>query len=359
MSTKLWKTSRIKSVAIYKSGSNWGVSSASLSTIWKLGWCATSLEFLEALALFIFPCKKRHHAGFVPIFFFQQGVFGKAFAVSGFTVRWKFSASVIETAAGYILGASILFPKTYSRMNSFKIGFKNSFKIFLSTVPFTIAAGFLEGFITRYSIGVPNWWAVSSSCLPWPSFLFITWFILLLFTKKHLNPNVRTLQKARFKRQFLRHDCFFQNFWKNIISKTTSSSTAYSWWCCRLDLFHFQNIYRSFLGNIKCPKQPQLPDGYFNNNMALIVGGFIITFLLIVILSMLNISYPIIYLKLVEKTIMLFNAGMQFWTQRQYRKNDRVLVGMYVRHTTTGLDCFWRACFFFVWYSSGFRWLLL
>jgi hypothetical protein len=42
-------------------------------------------------------------------------------------------------------------------MNSFKIGFKNSFKIFLSTFPFTISAGFLEGFITRYSIDMPNW----------------------------------------------------------------------------------------------------------------------------------------------------------------------------------------------------------
>ena len=52
---------------------------------------------------------------------------------------------------------SILFPKTFSRANSFKMGFKNSFKIFLSTFPFTISAGFLEGFITRYSIDMPNW----------------------------------------------------------------------------------------------------------------------------------------------------------------------------------------------------------
>ena len=66
-------------------------------------------------------------------------------------------AIIIEAACGFILGASILFPKTYSRINSFKIGFKNSFKIFLSTFPFTIAAGFLEGFITRYSIDMPIW----------------------------------------------------------------------------------------------------------------------------------------------------------------------------------------------------------
>jgi len=41
---------------------------------------------------------------------------------------------------------------------------------------------------------------------------------------------------------------------------------------------------------------------YFNNNIFLIIIGFIITFLLIIILSMLNISFPVIYLKLMEKT---------------------------------------------------------
>ena len=41
---------------------------------------------------------------------------------------------------------------------------------------------------------------------------------------------------------------------------------------------------------------------YFNNNIPLIVGSFTVTFLLIVILSMLSISFPVIYLKLLEKT---------------------------------------------------------
>ena len=62
---------------------------------------------------------------------------------------------VIETMAGLILGASLLFPRTFSRMNSFKIGFKDSFKIFLSTVPFTIFAGLIEGFVTRYALKMP------------------------------------------------------------------------------------------------------------------------------------------------------------------------------------------------------------
>ena len=69
-------------------------------------------------------------------------------------------AIVIEGAAGLMLGASILFPKTYSRMTSFKTGVKDGVKILISTFPFTFAAGFLEGFVTRYSNVMPNWLSI-------------------------------------------------------------------------------------------------------------------------------------------------------------------------------------------------------
>lgn len=64
-------------------------------------------------------------------------------------------AMVVEAMCGLILGASILFPKTFSRFNSFKIGFKDSFKIFLSTIPFTICAGIIEGYVTRHALKMP------------------------------------------------------------------------------------------------------------------------------------------------------------------------------------------------------------
>ena len=69
-------------------------------------------------------------------------------------------AIVIEAGAGLILGASILFPGTYSRYTSFKRGAKTGIKILISTFPFTFFAGFLEGFITRYSNIMPNWLSV-------------------------------------------------------------------------------------------------------------------------------------------------------------------------------------------------------
>ena len=56
-----------------------------------------------------------------------------------------------------------------------------------------------------------------------------------------------------------------------------------------------------FSGISNIQNNPNYMMGYFNNNLSLIISGFIITFLLIVILSMLNISYPVVYLKLFEK----------------------------------------------------------
>lgn len=90
-------------------------------------------------------------------FFYEQNVFWES--VRGIWIHgaMEIFAIIIEATAGLILGASVLFPKSYSRLNSFKIGFKNGLKIVLATMPFTFAAGFLEGFITRYSKAMPNW----------------------------------------------------------------------------------------------------------------------------------------------------------------------------------------------------------
>jgi len=144
-------------VAIYKSGSNWGSFIGITVNNLYVGMMCYIFGIFGGIGTFYFSLQNAIMLGSFQYFFFQQGVFWKS--VRGIWIHGSMEifGIVIETAAGYILGASILFPKTYSRMNSFKIGFKNSFKILLSTVPFTIAAGFLEGFITRYSIDMPNW----------------------------------------------------------------------------------------------------------------------------------------------------------------------------------------------------------
>ncbi|MFD2938713.1 stage II sporulation protein M [Flavobacterium notoginsengisoli] len=144
-------------MAVYGSGSNWGSFIGITVNNLYVGAKCYFYGLFAGIGTFYIFLQNCIMLGSFQYFFYEQDVFWKS--VRGIWIHGSMEifAIVIETTAGFILGASILFPKTFSRLNSFKIGFKNSFKIFLSTFPFTISAGFLEGFITRYSIDMPNW----------------------------------------------------------------------------------------------------------------------------------------------------------------------------------------------------------
>lgn len=144
-------------VAVYKSGSNWGsFIGITLNNLYVGARCYIWGIF-GGIGTFMVALQNGIMLGSFQYFFYEQGVFWKS--VRGIWIHGSMEifAIVIETTAGFILGASILFPRTYSRVNSLKLGFKASFKIFLSTFPFTFCAGFLEGFITRYSPDMPIW----------------------------------------------------------------------------------------------------------------------------------------------------------------------------------------------------------
>lgn len=72
----------------------------------------------------------------------------------------EISVIIIASCAGMVAGNGLLFPKTYTRLESFKQSFKDGLKIMLSTVPFFIVAGFLEGFVTRHT-EMPDWIAIA------------------------------------------------------------------------------------------------------------------------------------------------------------------------------------------------------
>jgi uncharacterized membrane protein SpoIIM required for sporulation len=84
-------------------------------------------------------------------FLLQKGV-----AVSTILSIWvhgtlEIFAILVAGAAGLILGSSILFPGTYPRGHSFRRGVRDGLKLAAGLVPLFIVAGFLEGFITRYT----------------------------------------------------------------------------------------------------------------------------------------------------------------------------------------------------------------
>lgn len=84
-------------------------------------------------------------------FFYQKGVLTQSLLTVWIHGTLEISAIVIAGAAGFTLGNSFLFPKTYSRATSFKHGAKKGMKIVIGLVPIFIMAGFLESFVTRHT----------------------------------------------------------------------------------------------------------------------------------------------------------------------------------------------------------------
>ena len=147
-------------VAVYKGGSNWGSFIGITINNLKVGLIAFILGVFGGIGTLWILFKNCVMLGSFQYFFYEKGVFWES--VRGIWIHGSMEifAIVIEAAAGLILGASILFPGTYSRLDSFKKGAKIGVKILISTFPFTFAAGFLEGFVTRYSNIMPNWLSV-------------------------------------------------------------------------------------------------------------------------------------------------------------------------------------------------------
>lgn len=92
-------------------------------------------------------------------FFFEKGLLWESARTIWIHGTIEISVIIIAGCAGLVLGNSLLFPGTYTRLQSFVRGAKDGLKILISTIPFFILAGFLEGFVTRHT-QMPNWLAI-------------------------------------------------------------------------------------------------------------------------------------------------------------------------------------------------------
>ncbi|WP_448700812.1 stage II sporulation protein M [Mucilaginibacter sp. AW1-3] len=87
----------------------------------------------------------------------------------------EISCIIIAGGAGLILGNSLIFPKTYSRLESVKKGAKDGMKIMLGILPIVAVAAFLESFVTRHT-EMPVW---LSCAILIASFLFILVYVVI------------------------------------------------------------------------------------------------------------------------------------------------------------------------------------
>lgn len=119
-------------------------------------------------------------------FFYQKGLLWESARTIWIHGAFEISVIVIAGCAGLVMGKGILFPGTYSRMFSFVSGVKDGLKIVLSTVPFFIIAGFLEGFVTRHT-EMPDWLAITIISISFLSIFFYYVFYPHYLNKKNIN----------------------------------------------------------------------------------------------------------------------------------------------------------------------------
>jgi uncharacterized membrane protein SpoIIM required for sporulation len=107
--------------------------------------------------------------------FFHHNVGIKSILVIFIHGTLELSAIVIAGSAGLIIGNSLLFPGTHTRLQSLRFAAKDSIKIIISLVPIFIVAAFFEGFVTRHT-GMPLWLSLT---ILLSSASFIVWYFII------------------------------------------------------------------------------------------------------------------------------------------------------------------------------------
>jgi len=117
---------------------------------------------------------------------FQYFFFSKGLGWSSVLVIWihgtlEIAALVVSGCAGITLGNSLLFPGTYTRLESLRMGASKGLKMIIGLVPIFITAAFLESFVTRHD-HMPR--PASISILAF-SLFFILWYFVFYPDQLH------------------------------------------------------------------------------------------------------------------------------------------------------------------------------
>lgn len=88
-------------------------------------------------------------------FFIERGLFVESALTIWLHGTLEISSIVLAGGAGLTLGKGLIFPGTYSRLQSFQVSAIRSLKLMLGITPVFITAAIIESFLTRYT-SVPD-----------------------------------------------------------------------------------------------------------------------------------------------------------------------------------------------------------
>lgn len=95
-------------------------------------------------------------------FFFSKGLLLTSFLGIWIHGAFEISAIAIAGGAGITLGNGLLFPGSYTRLQSLQLAARRGLKIMIALIPFLIVAGFLESYVTHRYQELAEWskWAI-------------------------------------------------------------------------------------------------------------------------------------------------------------------------------------------------------
>lgn len=137
----------------------------------KVGLLSFTLGIFFGLGTLMIAMQNAIMLGSFQYFFYQQGLLWESARTIWIHGTIEISVIIICICSGLVIGKSMLFPGTFTRFQSFIDGIKSALKIVISTIPFFIIAGALEGYVTRYT-EMPDWLAI---------FIIIASLALILF----------------------------------------------------------------------------------------------------------------------------------------------------------------------------------
>jgi uncharacterized membrane protein SpoIIM required for sporulation len=118
--------------------------------------------------------------------FVHKGLIGIALSTIFIHGALELSCIVFAGGAGIVLGNSMLFPKTYSRIDSIIMGAKRALKIMIGLLPIIVAAAFIESYFTRHYMEMGSIGRLAIIIL---SFAFIIWYFIIYPRQINLNEH--------------------------------------------------------------------------------------------------------------------------------------------------------------------------
>jgi len=158
-------------MAVYKKASETNMFLGITINNIKVSLMAFSFGVLAGLGTVFLLMQNAVMLGSFQYFFYDKGLLWESARTIWIHGTIEISVIIVAGCAGLVVGKSMLFPGTYSRLKSFTMGIKDGLKIVISTIPFFIIAGFLEGFVTRIT-SMPDWLAI---------LIILTSLVLILF----------------------------------------------------------------------------------------------------------------------------------------------------------------------------------